>query len=171
MMSILIIQCCAPTWLKVDQNHLVLSHAQSVDLSGEIVCALRTRLQWLRQVALSCRQVGAHLWHRSPVVSRQQRDSNPGPLTLSCLRQALEPTELPPTPVLAKLEQSSIHIRSSQPDVHHITKDYPKAMSFIVVGNWAVSCKWFRSCWNVGGRETTLRVSSTKWYSNNFTPI
>ena len=55
----------------------------------EIVVALRARLQLLRQVALSCRQVGAHLWHRGPVVSRQQRDSNPGPSTLSCLRQAL----------------------------------------------------------------------------------
>ena len=59
-------------------NHLVVSLAQSVDLSGEIVGALRARLQWLRQVALSCRQVGAHLWHRGPAVSRQQQDTKPG---------------------------------------------------------------------------------------------
>ena len=44
-------------------------------LSGEIVGALRARLQWLRHVALSCRQVGAHLRHRGPVVSRQQQES------------------------------------------------------------------------------------------------
>ena len=37
---------------------LVLSHAQSADLCGEIVDA---SLQSLHQVALSCRQVGAHL--------------------------------------------------------------------------------------------------------------
>ena len=58
------------------KNHLFLSHAQSVDLSSEIVVDLRARLQLLRQVALSCRQVGAHLWHRGPVVSRQQRGIN-----------------------------------------------------------------------------------------------
>ena len=43
----------------------------------------------LRQVALSCRQVGAHLWHRGPVVNRQQSDSNPGPTALAYLKQAL----------------------------------------------------------------------------------
>ena len=48
-------------------------------------------------------QGGARLWHRGPVVSRQQRDLNPGPSTLACLRQALYPTELPPTPGLADL--------------------------------------------------------------------
>ena len=47
--------------------------------------------------ALSFRQVGAHLWHRGPVFSRKQRDSNPGPSTLARLRQALYSTELPPT--------------------------------------------------------------------------
>ena len=48
---------------------MVLSHAQSVDLSGEKVGALRARLQSLQQVALSSRQVEAHLGHRGPVVS------------------------------------------------------------------------------------------------------
>ena len=52
------------------------------------------------QVALSYRQVWAHLWHRGPEVSRQQQDSNPGPSKLSCPRQALYPTELPLTPML-----------------------------------------------------------------------
>ena len=44
------------------KNHLVVSHAQPLDLSSKIVGALRTRLQLLHQVALSCRQVGAHLF-------------------------------------------------------------------------------------------------------------
>ena len=59
-----------------------------MDLNGAIVCALRARLELLLQIALSCRQVGAQLWHRGPVVSRQQRDLNPGPSALACLRQA-----------------------------------------------------------------------------------
>ena len=66
---------------------MVLSHAQSVDLSGEIVGALRARLQSLQQVALSSRQVEAHLGHRGPVVSRQQRDLNRGRSAL-CVPQA-----------------------------------------------------------------------------------
>ena len=37
-----------------------------MDLSGEIVGALKARLQLLCQVALSCRQVGAHLWTFEP---------------------------------------------------------------------------------------------------------
>ena len=73
----------------IDLNHLVLSHAQSVDLSGEIVGALGARLQLLCQVALCGRQVEAHLWHRGPVVSRQQWDLNPGHSALACHRQAL----------------------------------------------------------------------------------
>ena len=74
----------------LQENHLVLSHAQYVDLRGEIVGALRARLQWLRQVALSRRLVGAHLWQRGPVVRRHQQDLG--------LKQALLPAELPPTP-------------------------------------------------------------------------
>ena len=41
---------------KVDENHLIVSHAQSVDLGDEIVGAWRARLQSLCQLALSCRQ-------------------------------------------------------------------------------------------------------------------
>ena len=36
--------------------------------------ALRARLQWLRQIALSCRQVKAHLWLRGQVISSQQQE-------------------------------------------------------------------------------------------------
>ena len=36
--------------------------------------ALRARLQWLRQIALSCRQVEAHLWLRGQVISSQQQE-------------------------------------------------------------------------------------------------
>ena len=68
---------------------LVISHAQSVDLSGEVVDALRARLQLLRQGAPSCGQVRAHLWHSAPVVSRHQRNLNPGPSALVCFRQYL----------------------------------------------------------------------------------
>ena len=57
------------------------------------------RLQVLCQVTRSCRLVGAHLWHRSPVVSRQQWDLNPGLSDLACLRQVLRPAELPLTGV------------------------------------------------------------------------
>ena len=53
-----------------------------MDLSDEIMGALRARLQWLAQLALSCRQVRAHLRYRGTTASR---------------RQALQPTEPPPT--------------------------------------------------------------------------
>ena len=43
-----------------------------------------------------CRQGRAHLWHRGPVVSRLQQDSNSVPV---CLKQMLSPTKIPPTPI------------------------------------------------------------------------
>ena len=60
------------------------SHSSSPGTGWWNSSALMAKLQLLRQFALSFRQVWAHLWHRSPVVNRQQRES-----TLACLRQAL----------------------------------------------------------------------------------
>ena len=48
-----------------------------------------TRIQWLRQVVTSCRQIGAHLCHR--------RDSNPEPSALAYLEPVLWLTALPST--------------------------------------------------------------------------
>ena len=42
-----------------------------MNLSDEIEDALKATLQLLRQVALSCRQARAHLWHGGTVVNRQ----------------------------------------------------------------------------------------------------
>ena len=67
-MGIIVINSCSLK--KAEYGCLI----KSVDLSDEIMGASRARQQWLAQLALSCRQVSAHL------------------------RQALQPTEPPPTP-------------------------------------------------------------------------
>ena len=83
------------------KNHLVLSQAQSV--------GLRARLQLLHQVVHSCRQGWAHLWHRGPVVSWQQRDLNLGTSALAgaLTNWATSYSQLPqikrdPSPLLAQ---------------------------------------------------------------------
>ena len=58
-------------------------------LGGEIVVPLVQAAMTAPLLLSLFRQVGAHLWRRGPVVSRKQRDSNPGNSALACLRQAL----------------------------------------------------------------------------------
>ena len=79
---------------------MIVSHGQSADGLGvaeyEASRLGEARLRSLRQGALSCRQVGGHLWRRGAVVSRHQRDSNPGqPRTFNtCVPQARNSNQL-----------------------------------------------------------------------------
>ena len=47
---------------------------------------------------------------QGPVVRRQQRDLNPGPLTLSCHRQAHYPTELLPTQFMSLIRLANFQL-------------------------------------------------------------
>ena len=94
------------SWFNVDENHSDLSHTQSVDLGGGIEDALKIirvggllllfwhhiwNLQGFLPLAWNFHQMAAPccsqlqagwstvLWHRGPVVSRQQRNSSQDP--------------------------------------------------------------------------------------------
>ena len=73
--------------LKVDYEQWLVTR-QAGDWAVKCLC-LNGKATSTAPVSLSVfRQVGAHLWHRGPVVSRHERDSNPGMSTPAFLRQA-----------------------------------------------------------------------------------
>ena len=80
-----------------------VSHSPSPRTGGEIVVPEGWGCNYCARLLSVFRQAGPHLWHRGPAVSRQQLDSNLGPSTLACLRQAFQPTELPPSEYQCRL--------------------------------------------------------------------